>query len=71
MTSTSVSFSDDTDVSVLLVHFYHGRQLTCHVTMEATSKERKPLTSTAHLNKDVAGQLLAAHALSGLVVWKS
>ena len=28
--------SDDTDVFVQLVHLYHTRQLTCHVTMEAT-----------------------------------
>ena len=34
------AISDDTDVFVLLVQFYHNRQLTCHVTMEATSKDR-------------------------------
>ena len=62
--------SDDTDVFVLLVHFYHDRQLTwrsCPVTMEATSKERKSIDiqATARLHKDIAGQLPAAHALSG------
>ena len=59
--------SDDTDVFVLLVHFYHARQLTCHVTLEATSKERKSIDiqATALLHNSIAGQLLAAHALSG------
>ena len=59
--------SDDTDVCVLLVHFYHDRRLTCHVTMEATSKERKSIDiqATARLHKDIAGQILTAHALSG------
>ena len=47
--------SDDTDIFVLLVHFYHDRQLTwrsCPVTMEATSKERKfiDIQATAHLH---------------------
>ena len=57
--------SDDTDVFVLLVHFYHDRQ-TCHITTEATSKERKSIDiqATAHLLKDIASQLLAAHTLS-------
>ena len=59
--------SDDTDVFVLLVHFYHKRQFTCRVMMEATSKERKSIDiqATAHLHKDIAGQLPEAHALSG------
>ena len=63
--------SDDTDVFVLLVHFYHDRQTghitTCHITMEATSKERKSIDiqATAHLHKDIACQLLAVHTLSG------
>ena len=35
--------SDDTDISVRLVHFYHDKQLTCHVAMEATCKERKSI----------------------------
>ena len=35
--------------------------------MEATSKERKSIDieATAHLHKDIAGQLPSAHALSG------
>ena len=35
--------------------------------MEATSKERKSIDiqATVHLHKDIAGQLPAAHALSG------
>ena len=59
--------SDDTDVFILLVHFYHDKELTCHVTMEATSKERKSIDiqATARLHNDIAGQLPAAHALSG------
>ena len=59
--------SDDTGLFVMLVHFYHKRQLTCRVTMEATSKERKSIDiqATAHFHKDIAGQLPAAHELSG------
>ena len=59
--------SDDTDVFVLFVHLYHDRQLTCHATMEATSKERKSIDiqATAHLHKDIAGQLPADHAVPG------
>ena len=59
--------SDDTDVFVLLVHFYHERQLACRVTMEATGKERKSIDiqATARLHKDIADQLLAGHSLSG------
>ena len=66
--NNSVSvISDDTDVFILLVHFYHERDLTCNLTMEATSKERKSIDiqATAHRHKDIAGQLLAGHALSG------
>lgn len=33
--------SDDTDVFVLLIHFYQQGNLTCPVTMEATSTGRK------------------------------
>ena len=35
--------------------------------MEGTSKERKSIDiqATAHLHRDIAGQLPAAHALSG------
>ena len=60
--------SDDTDGFVLLVHFYHNRQLTCRVTMEATSKERKSIDihATTRLHKDVAGQLPEARDLSGV-----
>ena len=59
--------SDDTGVFVLLAHFYHDRQLTCQVTMEATSKERKSIDiqATARLHKDISGQLPAAHPMSG------
>ena len=60
------AISDDTDMFVLLVHFYHDKELTCHVSMEATSKERKTIDiqATVRLHKDIAGQLLAARALS-------
>ena len=58
--------SDDTDVFVLFVHFYHNRYLTCRVTMDATSKQRTfiDIHATANLHKDIAGQQPAAHALS-------
>ena len=35
--------SDDADIFVRLVHFYHDKQLTCHVAMEATCQERKSI----------------------------
>ena len=54
-----IVISDDTDVFVLLVHFT--------MTMEATAKERKSIgiQATAHLHKDIVGQLSTALGLSG------
>ena len=65
--TNDINISVISDVFVLFVYFYHDRQLTCHATMEASSKERKSIDiqATAHLHKDIAGQLPAAHALPG------
>ena len=58
---------DDTDVLVLLVHFYAQEQLTCELVMSGTSAGRVVVdikaTTTKHIT--IADQLLAAHALSG------
>ena len=55
--------SDDNDVfiQILLAHICHERYITCHVTMEATSKERKfaDIQATSHVHRDVVCQLLA------------
>ena len=43
--------SDVTDVFVLLfVHFYHKKQLTCHLMMHTTAKERKVIDIQATAN---------------------
>jgi len=59
--------SDDTDVFALLVHFYHKRELSCPLTLEATSKDRKSIDikATTQLHTNIAGTLLSAHAVSG------
>ena len=59
--------SDDTDVFLLLMHFYHQCELLCPVVMESTSKERTVIDigQSARNHQDILPQLLAAHALSG------
>ena len=59
--------SDDTDVFVLLVHYYAEKKLTSTFLMEPTSQGR-PLAnigSTVAKHRSIAPQLLSAHALSG------
>ena len=58
---------DDTDVFVLLIHFYCKQRLNCRVTMESPIVGRSviDITATAHKHKDIANFLPAAHALSG------
>ncbi|KAK3106543.1 hypothetical protein FSP39_022295 [Pinctada imbricata] len=58
---------DDTDVFVLLLHFYDLKQLDCELHMEGTTAERTiiDIAATAKTHSAIIPQLLAAHALSG------
>ena len=65
---TIIVICDDTDVFVLLFHYYLLRKLTCCLFMEGTSAvERTVIDIAATMKKHAAiiPQLLAAHALSG------
>ena len=58
---------DDADVFILLIHYYQLCSLTCIVLMEGTCRIRAAIDigATAKQHADIAGQLLAAHALMG------
>ena len=58
---------DDTDVFVLLVHYYIQENLTCELIMCGTSASRSvtDVKATAIKHASIANQLLPAHALSG------
>ena len=58
---------DDTDVFILLIHYYQQCLLTCIALMEDTSRKRAvfDIGATAQQHADIAGQLLAVHALTG------
>lgn len=58
---------DDTDVFVLLLHYYAHSKLTCTVVMEGTSAQRGMINigQTALNNASIVPHLLAAHALTG------
>ena len=59
--------SDDTDVFVLLVHYYTEKKLTSTLLMEPTSQGRSSVNigSTVAKHRSIAPQLLSAHALTG------
>ena len=59
--------SDDTDVFVLLLHFYIEQSLSATVFFEETGSNRNviDIRKTAEKQKDVVPSLLAAHSLSG------
>ena len=59
--------SDDTDVFVLLIHFYAELDLTCGLRMEATGSDRTviDIAATVREHSDVVTNLLAMHCLSG------
>ena len=59
--------SDDTDVFVLLLHFYAELDLTCGRRMEATGSDRTviDIAATVREHSDVVTNLLAMHCLSG------
>ena len=59
--------SDDTDVMVLLLHFYALKELSCNLLMIGTSHSRASvdIKATAQEHAGYVPQLLAAHTLSG------
>ena len=59
--------SDDTDVFVLLVHYYTEKKLTATLIMEPTSQGRLSVNigSTVAKHRSIAPHLPSAHALTG------
>jgi len=59
--------SDDTDVFILLLHFYAELGLTCSLVMEATGSDRTLIDIPATVKKhaEIVPDLLAMHCLSG------
>ena len=59
--------SDDTDVFVLLVHYYTDKKLTATLIMEPTSQGYISVNigSTVVKHRSIAPHLLSAHALTG------
>ena len=59
--------SDDTDVFVLLVHFYQQCGLNCNLIMSGTSSTRSviDIKAIAAKHQNIARQLLPAYALLG------
>ena len=58
---------DDTDVFLLLLHFYLILSLSCQMTMEATSSQRTvvDIGKTVGKHKAIIPNLLAGHAITG------
>ena len=58
---------DDTDVFVLLLHFYAEKNLTNDIVMSSTSSNRTAvdIKETAKKDSTIVNQFLPAHALSG------
>ena len=58
---------DDTDVFILLLHYYLLMKLSCNLLMEGASSDRAVIDIAATCRKHAAivSHLLAAHALSG------
>ncbi|KAG7164002.1 hypothetical protein Hamer_G014467 [Homarus americanus] len=59
--------SDDTDVFMLLMHYYLSQKLTCKIFMEGTSPSRSTIDikATVEKHRDLVADIMAAHALSG------
>ncbi len=59
--------ADDTDVFVLLLHFYTQRKLTCNLLMMGTGSGRKcaDIKATVKKHEDIPQDILPAHVLSG------
>ena len=58
--------SDDTDVFILLLHYYNNCALTCTMLMEGTGSQRQVIDigMTVQKHCEIITYLLAAHALS-------
>ena len=59
--------SDDTDVFILLLHYYHAENMKNRITMESPIKERRVIDIGKTVEKHVSfvSELLPAHALTG------
>ena len=59
--------ADDTDVFILLIHFYKINQLTCNMVMIGSSSGRKcvDIKETVEKHLDIIDNVLPAHVLSG------
>ena len=59
--------SDDTDVFVLLLHFFKSESLTCDLVMLGTCHSRTSvdIKATAQKCADFVSEILAAHVVSG------
>ena len=58
---------DDTDVVILMLHFYCGKNLYCGVIMESPVPGRKvvDIKATANKHKNITDHLPGVHALRG------
>ena len=58
---------DDTDVFILLLHYYKMKNLTCNMLMIGTSSGRTciDIKATVEKHKDIIDNVLAAHVISG------
>ena len=58
---------DDTDVFILLLHFYLSKNLSCSILMEGTNSQQTVIniSHTAKKHQTIVPHLLAAHAISG------
>jgi hypothetical protein len=58
---------DDTDVFILLIHYYYINKLACTLLMEGTSSKRTiiDIGATSKKHATIVPQLLAAHSLTG------
>jgi len=64
--------SDDTDVFILLLHYYQKANLAIPITMESPSQDRVAIDikGTVKKHAKIVKELLPAHAISGRVtVW--
>lgn len=59
--------ADDTDVFVLLLHFFREKELTCNIVMVGTSSGRRcaDIKATVEKHGDTINDILPAHVLSG------
>ena len=59
--------SDDTDVLLLLLHFYEKRNVNATVIMESTTQQRKAISISEAVkkSKEIIPSLLRMHALTG------